>query len=328
MNRQGNFDHDPAIQNLDDKSKLAEDLLKMLKDGTSNDVKIVLEDGEIRANKDILMARSDYFATMLSNENFVEGRDNCVDIRKWSVTKKVMEKVINYLFSGEMKMYDLSLIDLLKLMHAADIMLLKDIAEKVKTFTSTLFDWDYPMDCCFLPDYIKCLMYAEQHQLGYDIKESIIELLANNLDEVSHIPEVVIDSEAFKDLPQTLVKDILTEAYDEDISTVFDAFVFWLDGNECSEDDKRQILDKCIFFNLFTLDELLGKVKKTGLYTEERIDARIKVMFQEKDTMLTRKCEQVRQLHKKTRKLSDEKKKLIVELEDEKAKVMALSLVD
>ena len=113
MNRRGNFDYDPAIQNLDDKSKLAEDLLKMLKNGTSNDVKIVLEDGEIRANKDILMARSDYFATMLSNENFVEGRDNCVDIRKWSVTKKVMEKVINYLFSGEMKMHDLAPMELL-----------------------------------------------------------------------------------------------------------------------------------------------------------------------------------------------------------------------
>ena len=93
---------------------------------------------------------------------------------------------------------------------------------------------------------------------------------------------------------------------------MFDACVFWIDGNDCREEDKTDILDNVIPFDEFTLDELLGKVRKTGVYTEERIDARIKEIFREKDSMLTKKCDQV--------------KKLMAELEDEKAKVMGPSL--
>ena len=52
----------------------------MLTGGTSNDVKIVLSDGEILANKDVLSAQSDYFATMFSNNKvrFIEGETNTV----------------------------------------------------------------------------------------------------------------------------------------------------------------------------------------------------------------------------------------------------------
>ena len=46
---------------------------KMLENGTQNDITIKLQDGEIKANKDVLMARSDYFSKMLNNDNFVEG---------------------------------------------------------------------------------------------------------------------------------------------------------------------------------------------------------------------------------------------------------------
>ena len=48
--------------------KFKSDILAMITSGTSNDVKILLEDGEeITANKDVLCARSDYFSTMFSN---------------------------------------------------------------------------------------------------------------------------------------------------------------------------------------------------------------------------------------------------------------------
>ena len=48
-------------------------LLKMLERGSLNDVKIKLSDGEIVANKDILMARREYFATMFSYNKFNKG---------------------------------------------------------------------------------------------------------------------------------------------------------------------------------------------------------------------------------------------------------------
>ena len=57
---------------FDDKKQFAEDILKMLERESPNDVKIKCEDGDISANKDILMARSEYFATMFSNNKFIE----------------------------------------------------------------------------------------------------------------------------------------------------------------------------------------------------------------------------------------------------------------
>ena len=49
---------------VDHRTQLGEDLLHLLTKGSSNDVKIILDDGEIYVNKDILGIRSDYFSTI------------------------------------------------------------------------------------------------------------------------------------------------------------------------------------------------------------------------------------------------------------------------
>ena len=90
-----------------DRDMLVKDLIKMLEQGSPNDVRIQLSDGEIFANKDILMARSDYFATMFRNDNFIEGKNCSVDMSHCSYA--VMEKIVKFLFSGEAKFGDLSL---------------------------------------------------------------------------------------------------------------------------------------------------------------------------------------------------------------------------
>ena len=122
---------DPAVQKIDDRGKLVEDLLKMIKGGSSNDV-------QIQANRDILIARSEHLASMLIKEDFVEGKDNCVDMRQCDVNKMVMEKIIHFLFSGEMKLNDVPLLKLLKLMRISNMMLLPDIRNRVETFTRVL----------------------------------------------------------------------------------------------------------------------------------------------------------------------------------------------
>ena len=103
--------------------KFKSDILAMITNGTSNDVKILLEDGEILANKDVLCARSDYFATMFSYNNqvsFVEGETNKVDMVH--CTKVIMQKIINYLFSGDMSIHDLNLPDIVKMMNMTSVM--------------------------------------------------------------------------------------------------------------------------------------------------------------------------------------------------------------
>ena len=87
--RKSNFHHsEPNHEEgtVDHRTQLGEDLLHLLTKGSSNDVKIILDDGEIYANKDILAIRSDYFSTMFSNTAFIEGKSGEVTVK--DCTKK------------------------------------------------------------------------------------------------------------------------------------------------------------------------------------------------------------------------------------------------
>ena len=59
---------------FDDRKQFAKDILKMLERGSPNDVKIKCEDGDISANRDILTARSEYFATMLATTSSLRAK--------------------------------------------------------------------------------------------------------------------------------------------------------------------------------------------------------------------------------------------------------------
>ena len=102
-----------------DRDMFVEDIVKILERGSLNDAKIKLSDGEIVANKDILMARSEYFATMFSNNKFVEGETSSVDMSYFR--KAVMENIINFLISGEMTFAQMALEQLLELTHTTDM---------------------------------------------------------------------------------------------------------------------------------------------------------------------------------------------------------------
>ena len=94
---------------VDGSVKFAEDILQLLKNRSRSDVRIILEDGEILANKDVLSTRCEYFAAMFSNKDvkFIEEETNSVDMSHCS--KVIMDKLIKFLFSGDMYLYDLSL---------------------------------------------------------------------------------------------------------------------------------------------------------------------------------------------------------------------------
>ena len=119
---------------VDRREKFVSDIMAMILCGTSNDVKIVLKDGEIVANKDVLSARSDYFATMFSNKEckFIEGETNQVTFHHSS--KIIMEKIIQYLFSGNVKLYDLSLNELVTMMNMTNMMMLDDLKGDIQQY--------------------------------------------------------------------------------------------------------------------------------------------------------------------------------------------------
>ena len=121
--------------NFEDREQLVEDLLQILEQGSLNDVKIKLSDGEIIANKDILMARSDYFKTMFSNDKFKEGETNTVDMSHSS--KVIMEKIIKFLFTGAVIFDDLSLAQLLELSQLSKMLLLEKFQDKVNDYVQS-----------------------------------------------------------------------------------------------------------------------------------------------------------------------------------------------
>ena len=78
--------------------KFQHDILMMLEKGTANDVTIILKDGELKANKDVLVRRCSYFETILYNKNFVEGQTNCIKMKNYE--KNTMKSVLQFLFTG------------------------------------------------------------------------------------------------------------------------------------------------------------------------------------------------------------------------------------
>ena len=113
--------YSPEQRRIKEMTKVGEDLLKTLSNGDHNDVKIILEDGEIGANKCILAARSEYFARMFNNQHPFNEANGTVKI---PTTKVVMEYILGYIYGGELDcIYDLPIDDNLKLLDILRLML-------------------------------------------------------------------------------------------------------------------------------------------------------------------------------------------------------------
>ena len=107
----------------DFKENFNQDMLAMLNKGSSNDVRIILSDGEITANKDVLAARCEYFAANLRWKEETKDDSDIIEITDCS--KKVMERIIQYLFTGSIKFKDLGILQLLELFNQVRKLLLK-----------------------------------------------------------------------------------------------------------------------------------------------------------------------------------------------------------
>ena len=284
-------------------------MMAMLTDGTTNDVKVVLNDGEIFANKDVLSAGSDYFATMFSNKKtkFIEGETNTVTFSHCS--KAVMEKIIQFLFSGNLELHEVSLRDLVMMMNMTAMMMLDDLKESIQQYVLEIIPMS-GINYGTLPELVESLMLAETLKLD-TIKNALVLELYQSLEDIPHIPDVVQNFEAFQQLPPTLLKKILLsedgethESVDEVLTlddldelddplrfpvtkTRFDSFVFWLSKNNgnCDKDDKKVITESFKFHD-FTVEELLTDVRKSGLYSIEMIDKRLLEKFNHQERIL------------------------------------------
>jgi len=311
------FEEMSDLSVVNHRDEFISNIMAMLTSGTSNDVKLVLSDGEILANKDVLSAQSDYFATMFSNNKrkFIEGETNSVNFSH--CRKNIMEKIVKYLFSGEMTLHHMTLSDLVTMLNMTTMMMLVALKDDIQKHLLEIIpgsgaDWDV------FPELVNSLMLAEQLKLE-TIKTALVRELYKSIDEA------VLDSDceaAMKQISCNLLKEILLfgeskdfENVDEDdfrIPTATDrleAFVLWLSENECTDEDKKEITDSFNFED-FNERQLLTVVRKSGLYSTERIDRRALDIFHSLDATI---AEQRRNLSKRDATINDYSRKSVIQ---------------
>ena len=112
--------------------KLSSDWMKMLQNESFNDVCIKLHDGEVFANKVVLSARSEYFAASLRwKESNKEKKDAKHEIIFEHCSMKIMTLVIEYFYSGVLKVNDLTIMELFELREQVRILLPGDQLNKI-----------------------------------------------------------------------------------------------------------------------------------------------------------------------------------------------------
>ena len=136
---------------IKDTNQLSKDLLAHLQDEEFNDVKIEASDGEVPVNRTIISMRFEYFRCMFStNNNFVESSTGHV---KLPYSKVVVEKVVTYLYSGEMDCAEMDLRSLMDILELLNLMNLPDKYSIVEAFTlENITEENYPFTDC-----LKCL---------------------------------------------------------------------------------------------------------------------------------------------------------------------------
>ena len=175
---------------LNNTENVIKDLVSHIQDPDFCDVKIICSDGEIPANKSILGLRSQYFCSMFSSSNnFVESQAGCV---KLPYTKAVVEKVVLYLYSGEMTCDDLALGQMLDLLELLNSMNLPEEFSSLEDFTMDTI-WSYEKFSLSV-----CLdNFEKSYKLGLEVLgDCLLEFLAENFFGLSEMAEVGGLSEA------------------------------------------------------------------------------------------------------------------------------------
>jgi len=251
--------------------KVSEDLLKGLKnDHPHSDVKIILDDGEIEASKFVLSSRSEYFERMFDNDHqFRESRENAVTV---PYKKIVMKKVIEYLYGGELNIDGLSMVEAMEYLDLLRLMMFNDefdIIER-KLITQVISRSYRP------GDYIPAMKLAIAKELDQHPEQLMYAIF-----EEENLETILKDhSEDIKELSVSLIMSILKEV--KDSVPEINKFRFFKIWSESEDRDflMVRVIAKVSFDLLrFSVEELLGEVKKSSLFNDAHIDEAVVELY-------------------------------------------------
>ena len=267
---------------LNKEMNVSKDILAHLQDEELCDVKIVGTDGEIPANRTILIMRSQYFRSMFSsNNNFVERSTNTV---KLPYSKAVLDKLVLYLYSGQLDCEEMALRPLLDLMELLNLINFAMEFSTVESFViNNIKEGKFPFSDC-----LKTLDYSSTLGLK-TVGESLLAYLGENFQKIFQLEEVGMLSEA-------MIFRLLEEKSQCRCFTIlrFRSLVTWLSVNSLSDDRKAEVL-QTLDFNHFTTKQLASVVRQSGLYQIDQIVRRMEDLFElkemELETLRTEKME-------------------------------------
>ena len=120
----GSFSSDDTDVSIDHYDVVIGNLKHLRSDESFNDVQFSLRDGKVLANSVIMSMSSDYFATMISNEKFIEGQTKDIPMKEYG-TKKAMESIVEYVYSGKMNLETHGFETPLEILNILKMMLMK-----------------------------------------------------------------------------------------------------------------------------------------------------------------------------------------------------------
>ena len=190
--------------------------------------------------------------------------------------KVVFDKVVWFLYTGNLEFRDLSLTDLLQLEYVLNLMLLETASEG----TSEYIKQSSQNGGLTLVETIKALDLTYEYGLETS-KLSLLNFLRDNLSETSELPE-------FLELPSKILKDLLlvkttgADSYDR-----LKALQTWRqeEGNDLDSLQISLIRDS-LDLKHFTTQDLVGIVRKSDLFPQDLIIEALMEVIKSKDESL------------------------------------------
>jgi len=299
----------PVISN---KNFVTSDLLKLPKD-----VVIVLEDGQVEANKDLLSVRSDFFKVSFNSSKFIESQSKSITMK--GCTEAAMRAIVDYIYTGDMDLRNHSLATLLRIMNfSREILIEDDLFNRIEAFltdiltvksSESVYEFLNRLTVSSIEithhtphDLVKCPVLVEEFGLD-NLREFVLRFVSASVlllvnfyykkaanVHLNQMGEKV--KSKFKELPYQIVKNILM--YDHGAQNLdhlkrigytkcrFILFAAWCSVNEdkCTVEEKKEILESFNYMDL-TGEELVKVVGRSGMLSTEEVEEMVIEKFRQ-----------------------------------------------
>ena len=253
-------------------------------DDQHNDVVIVLEDGDIQARKLILSSRSEFFQKMFNKKSeFCEQTENEV---YFPCKKKIMRKILEHIYGGNLVVFDLSCVEIIEMMDMLRFLLLKDSFDVLENYLKKMIlAMKIPIEEC-----IEAVETADSLILENSSK-FLTACLAANFDRIRTDHE-----ESIEDLSENVVSRMLNIDCEMEKRhglillqrhklNRLEFIQIWLKSNPMTV-GLRNDIRHCFDLETFHVDNLLGDVRNSNLFSDNHIFGAVDKIVQKEKKFL------------------------------------------